>query len=269
MNGKNVARVAVAGLAVVGLAVGLGGGATAAAPAPIPNAKDSVTGWNVKDGTIYAADLGPGMVKWFTGGPYNNSVNSYTVKDGSLAEADLDAALKAKVNQVGTGEQGPAGPKGDTGAQGPAGDPATDAFGKEGGSLTIAPKAIATIGGSWATGKTELGTFTLPAGKYLINSAVMFDRLDANENGYVTPTTDTMPQFALRYGSTNEDAGTVMGSPVSKAGFVELTGSSTKAVTLTEETTITAYGFGYNEDRSSFGGGQIKVGGTVAAVRIG
>lgn len=253
----NKGRFAAVVLAVGAIALGMTGAASAAptpghsigeawssaaaVPAPIPNSQGSVTGYNIKDGTIYGADLGPGMINWFT-----------TVYNGSVHEIGLDADLKAKVNRPIPAE----------------------VFGKTGGELKIDPTTIATIGGSWVTGKTELGSFTLPAGQYLINSAVVFDRLNADEDGYVVPTTDTMPQFGLRFDITDDnkfgvDAGTVMGVPVSKAGYTELTGSSTKAVTLTAETTITAYGFGYNEDRSGFGGGQVKVGGTVAAVRVG
>jgi hypothetical protein len=57
--------------------------------------------------------------------------------------------------------------------------------------------------------------------------------------------------------------------PISRAGYTELTGSSTKTIILDKTTTITAYGFGYNEDRSGFGGGQITAGGQVTAVKIG
>jgi len=81
-------------------------------------AKDAVSGYNVKDGTLYGADLNPDVVKWFTG-TYDNTVTTKSVKDGALGEVDFDAATKAKLNAVGTGEQGPAGP---AGAVGPKGD---------------------------------------------------------------------------------------------------------------------------------------------------
>jgi hypothetical protein len=185
------------------------------------------------------------------------SVTGWHIKDGTLEVADLSKTARDAL-------------KGD---RGKSEDPATDAFGKQGGSLTIDPKVIATIGGSWVVGKTYLGSFTLPAGTWLINSAITFDRKDANDPSYLFPTTDTMPQFALRYNITGtnifgDDAGTLMGIPISRAGYTELTGSSTRTITLTRRTTITAYGFGYNEDRSGFGGGQITVGGQVTAVRI-
>lgn len=109
---KGRITAAVTALAVAGAVVGislLGGGAAdasqpraaAAVVAPLP--PNSVTGpVQVKDGTLYAADLAPGMVAWFTGGPYDGTVTTNTVKDGTLAEADLNAALKAKLNKVGT-----------------------------------------------------------------------------------------------------------------------------------------------------------------------
>jgi hypothetical protein len=104
-------------------------------------------------------------------------------------------------------------------------------------------------------------------GTYLVNTSAVFDRLDADAEGYATPTTDTYPSLVLRYDG-DKDAGTIMGSPISKAGFVELTGSSTKTVTVDGPTVITVYGFGYNEDRSQFGAGQITVSAQVTAVKI-
>jgi hypothetical protein len=93
------AAVAIAGIFVANSANADSNAAadtqTAAAVYP---AKDSVTGYHIKDGTIYGADLGPGMVKWFTGGPYNNSVGSDTVRDGTLAEKDLNKSVADKLN---------------------------------------------------------------------------------------------------------------------------------------------------------------------------
>jgi hypothetical protein len=264
---KSNSRFAAAGTAIAvatsATAVLLLGGGSATAAEPTPPARqaaaapaaNSILGYMVKDGTLFAADMNPDLVKWFTAAPYNNTVTGATVKDGSLGIADLSQAARDAL-------------------KGAKGDPATDAFGKQGGSLTIVPKAIVTIGGGWVAGKTELSSFILPAGTWLINSAVTFDRKDATDPGYLAPTTDTMPQFALRFNATEtnqfgDDAGTIMGNPISRAGYTELTGSSTKTIILDKTTTITAYGFGYNEDRSAFGGGQITAGGQVTAVKIG
>lgn len=207
-------------------------------------AADSVSGWNVKNGTLFAADMSPDLVKWFTAGPFYNTVDTNTVKDGALAEKDLNATVRAKLAQ-GNGQV-----------------------------INYPATTILTIGGPFATGKTSVpaagkGALTLDAGTYLINTSAKFDRKDATEAGYVLPTTDTYPSLVVRYDTDGKDAGTIMGSPVSRNGFVELTGSSVKTIKLDAPTTLSVFGFGYNEDRSGFGGGQITVEAQVTATRIG
>ncbi|MBB5833999.1 hypothetical protein [Kribbella italica] len=241
-----ITKKAVAGISALALAGGGGilvmssADAAQSAPQPsvpaardaggsIPNAKGAVTNWHLGKGSVYGDNLGPGMVEWFT-----------TVYNGSVHEIGLDANLK---NQLGNGK---------------------------GTSATFAPKAIEKIGGPFAANKTTVGELKLPAaGTYLVNTQAKFDRKDAGSEGYVTPTTDTYPSLVVRYDGDSKDAGTIMGSPVSKAGFVELTGSSTATVTVTGPTTLKVYGFGYNEDRSAFGAGQITVSGQATAVKIG
>ncbi|GAA1511036.1 hypothetical protein [Kribbella lupini] len=238
-----ITKKAVAGIAALGLAGGGGvllmSSANAAEPQPtaasrdaggaIPNTKGAVTNWHLGKGSVYGDNLGPGMVQWFT-----------TVYNGSVHEIGLDANLK---NQLGNG--------------------------KGAGTATFGPKAIEKIGGSFATNKTAVGELKLPgAGTYLVNTQAKFDRKDAGSTGYETPTTETYPSLVVRYDG-DKDAGTIMGSPVSKAGFVELTGSSTATVTVTGPVTLNIYGFGYNEDRSAFGAGQISVSGQATAVKIG
>jgi hypothetical protein len=125
---SNIGRIGVAGLAVGAVLLGAAGSATAkvapenraAAAAPAPN---SITGAMVKDGTLYAADINPAVVKWFTG-TFDNTVTSASVKDGSLNLADFSAAAKAglKGDKGDTGAQGSKGDPGDTGAQGLKGD---------------------------------------------------------------------------------------------------------------------------------------------------
>jgi uncharacterized protein (DUF697 family) len=188
----------------------------------------------------------------------NNSVTGLDVKSNSLGWTDLDAATQ-KLIKSGGGTAGPVGPVGPAGKPGVAVS-VTKAF---------APVVIEKIGGSYGANATEVATFSLPAaGTYLVNTRVVFDRKDKGSEGYVEPTTDTMPQLSLRYG-TDGDAGTIMGTAISKAGFTELTGSSVATVTVDAATEITVRGFGYNEDRSSFGGGQISASGQVTAVKIG
>jgi hypothetical protein len=314
----------------------LGGGSAAALEPATPRTAaaalpaNSVTGpVQVKDGSLYQADLAPAFVKALYG-VYNNTVTTPSIVNGAVTWDKLSSDVKTKLGKDGvdgvagvdgksayeiakaggytgtetewltslkgaTGAQGPkgdtgitgpqgsagakgdtgatgdpgaAGPKGDTGAAGPKGDK-----GDVGTTVSVNkvfdPTVIAKIGGSYSANATEITTVSLPsAGTYAVNARVTFDRKDANDPAYLIPSTDTMPQLSLRYG-TDGDAGTIMGSPISRAGYVELTGSSVAYVTVDAATTITVRGFGYNEDRSQFGGGQITAAGVVTAVKIG
>lgn len=120
---KKAIALSVAVVAAVSGGIVLATSANAADPAalagPIANTEGSVSGWNLKNGTIYGADIDPNVVKWFTG-TYNNTVTSDSVKDGALAETDLNDAVKDKLNKVG-GPVGPAGPEGPAGAKGDTG----------------------------------------------------------------------------------------------------------------------------------------------------
>ncbi|MEV6285057.1 hypothetical protein [Kribbella sp. NPDC051770] len=237
-----ITKRAVAGIAALGLAGGGGvllmSSADAAEPQPPAASRDAGGAIPNAKGAVTNWHLGKGSVYGDNLGP--GMVEWFTtVYNGSVHEIGLDANLK---NQLANGK---------------------------GTAVTLAPKAIEKIGGSFAANKTTVGELKLPgAGTYLVNTQAKFDRKDAGSTGYETPTTDTYPSLVVRYGA-DKDAGTIMGSPVSKAGFVELTGSSTATVTVDGPTTLNVYGFGYNEDRSAFGGGQITVEGQVTAVRIG
>jgi hypothetical protein len=202
----------------------------------------------------------------------DNSLTGVDIKTNSLGWTDLDGNTQTLI-KAGGGTAGPVGPVGPAGKDGAAGAPGKDgADGKPGVAVSVTktfdPTVIKTIGGSYSAGATDITTFDLAAGTYMVNARVTFDRKDKGSDGYLEPTTDTMPQLSLRYG-TDGDAGTIMGSPVSRAGFVELTGSSVATITVDGPTTITVRGFGYNEDRSGFGGGQITAAGQVTAVKIG
>jgi hypothetical protein len=197
----------------------------------------------------------------------NNSLTGVDIKTNSLGWTDLDGNTQTLI-KAGGGTVGAPGKDGAPGAPGKDG-----ADGKPGVAVsvnkTFVPTVIEKIGGSYGANATEITTVDLPsAGTYLVNARVVFDRKDKGSEGYVQPTTDTMPQLSLRYGSDG-DAGTIMGTAISPAGFTELTGSSVATITVDEATKITVRGFGYNEDRSSFGGGQISASGQVTAIKIG
>jgi hypothetical protein len=139
-----------------------------------------------------------------------------------------------------------------------------DVYGKLVWSVGTDAKNIEHIGGSYSTRATDLTSFNLPAdvGTYKIETKVVFDRLDANAAGYLAPTTDTYPQLTVRceneWGEGGEDDnGTIMGTPISKAGYVELTSSTFGLVGVSDpdnRRVCHVRAFGYNEDRSSFGG---------------
>ena len=142
----------------------------------------------------------------------------------------------------------------------------TDANGKLGVSKTFDPVAIAHIGGSFKTGKTKVGEFTLPSGTWLINSSAFFARTTAGPAG-------TRPQLALRVGASDtafgDNYGTILGAEISPAKDRELTGSTVKVVKVTASTKVEVFAFGYNDDAGSAGSGDITAAADVVAVQVG
>lgn len=251
MQVKNIARLSVLGVAAIATVVSLSGGAVAAptayAPLPLPknsvgNAQlttSSVDTWKIKDKSIGGWDVLDNTLPWSKmGSDFRANINK-TISTANTAATKADAAKTTADQALALSNS----------------VPLAKSF------MTNGPIKIAKIGGSFSANATVLGTVNLQAGTYLANTNAIFDRVDAGTPDYVTPTTDTYPQVALRFdtdaGAKTGDAGTIMGVPVSKAGFVELTQSASKSFTLGEAGTITVYGFGYNEDRSGFGANQI------------
>ncbi|MGW5191210.1 hypothetical protein ACWEOO_18320 [Kribbella sp. NPDC004138] len=138
--------------------------------------------------------------------------------------------------------------------------------GKAGVTKDFAPVAIAKIGGSFKTGKTLVGDFTLQPGTWLLNSTAFFARTTAGVPG-------TRPQLALRVGASDtafgEDYGTILGAEISPAKDRELTGSTVKVVTVKEPTKVEVFAFGYNDDAGSAGSGEITASASVVAVLVG
>lgn len=116
---KKFARKYGTAAATTALLVGVVGAVSAdASPGDGP-----YTGSNIVDGTLWMSDLSPSANTAYLS-TYDNTVRSISVVNGSLGQVDFDAATNAKINAVGTGEQGPAGPAGPAGPQGPKGDSA-------------------------------------------------------------------------------------------------------------------------------------------------
>jgi hypothetical protein len=108
---KSKSRIAAAGTAIavaasVTAVLLLGGGSATAAGSTPALPANSVTGpVQVKDGTLYQADLAPAFVKALYG-VYNNTVTTPSIVNGAVTEDKLSLALKAKVNSVGNGAPG-------------------------------------------------------------------------------------------------------------------------------------------------------------------
>lgn len=121
-------------------------------------------------------------------------------------------------------------------------------------------KVVENVGGSWVTRKTDVGSFTLPAGTWVINTSAKFTRTVADETD---PLYQTRPQLAVRAFATEAnpfglDFGTVMNSIAPFAG-ADMFGSDSKRVVLTGETTFTVAAFGYQDNRGSDDSGKIKL----------
>lgn len=262
----SILRGALSAVAAAGLV--LGGSAVlsaSAAPQPIGSARqvlagpDTVNSAAVINGSLGESDMyAPFVASMRT--VFNDGVDSSAkIKAGVIDYSDLNTALQAKVDE--------AGPKGDTGAagaKGDQGDPASDVKGSV-VTKTFDPKLIQYIGGPYfdpARGFTTIGTFTLPAGTWVINTSAKFTRTVAGVEG-------VRPQVGLRIGqgtaspNWGTDLGTVGGEDISKAANKDLWGQAVQSITLTEETTVGVYGHGFTDTTGTEGSNEIS-----AAVQV-
>lgn len=273
------------------LAVVAGAGILVASSSVGAVAAKMITSEDIKNGTIQSQDIGKGEIR--KSDIASDSVGASEIVPGSVNLNSLSDDAKASLTAQGpAGAQGPKGDKGDQGVpgekgpkgdqgvpgekgdRGPQGPKGNDAVSWHVKQTTDEFETINKIGGPYATNATELFQFTLPeAGTYLVNGWAIFDRLDATQDGYIPPTTDTMLQLSLRAGDA--DFGTYFSGPISKAGYTELTSSGSRVVTVDGPTTVTVRGFGYNENRSGFGSAsatedaQFSVKAEVSAVKLG
>jgi len=126
--------------------------------------------------------------------------------------------------------------------------------------VNATPKVITNIGGTFSTRHTEVGSFVLPKGMWLVNLQAKFNRATASPAG--DPEVQPMLQLV---GDGNYV--TVMGSSISPGLDADLTGSAVSLVTVTADTTFTVNAFGYNSARGSQGSGEITAQAVVVAVR--
>ena len=217
---------------------------------------NSVTSFQIKDNDVRSSDLLDGGINQrdlsvplynLLRTPKAGSVGTWNTANGAMTEDKLSAGVRAKLNT-----------------------PDSDVFGTASEANDFASKTITDVGGSFgkftATVRaTKLGDFQLAPGTYLLNSQFRADRVVAGAPGL-------RPQLALRVDNGTDwglDFGTVMGTELSPTANRELYGSGFKVVTVTENTLVQVFGFGYNDDASAAGSGEIKMSASVVAVRVG
>jgi hypothetical protein len=198
-----------------------------------------------------------------------DGTNGVDGTDGSDGASAYDIAVRNGFQ--GTEQQWVASLKGE---QGEKGDPASDRLGAlTAQQATTGLVPIQKIGGPYSTNATALFTLDLPeAGTYLLNANGFFDRINEGAAGYEVPATDTYLQLTVRGAGLGA---TCFTPAVSPKGFTETTCDASSVVSVSGPTTLTVRGFGYNEDRSGFGGTpnsltpQFSVFAQLTAVKVG
>lgn len=208
-----------------------------AAQAPVRTtaaAVQDIDGTRIQTGTIYHDQLNDtveaDLMKTPAKSVYNSSLNA-----GIIAENNLGAAVQKQLD-----------------------------FGTvaNGNIVNIAPKTIVKIGGPFSTNATKLGSFNLPAGTWNLFYKVRFERTITGAEG-------TRMQLAIREGTSGEDFGTGMGTEISPTAARELVQSGVSIVTVDGTTTLDAYGFGYDDNQSAEGSGEITAGVQIWAELVG
>lgn len=166
------------------------------------------------------------------------AANHRVIKDGSVHQSDLTTKVAGLLN-------------------------------KDNGSsvknFTTGPQTITNIGGSFATLHTDLGSFKLRAGTYLISGDGFFHS-DTATSGL------TRLQLAIRGddGSTfGQDYGTCFTGLASATANREASCTTVRTVTLSAPQTINVQAFGYADDTGSADSGKFVVTPNVSVIKIG
>lgn len=201
----------------------------------------------------YVHDKGKtGTSDVITGLPAGTALDVRMTADKGTADSGWTTAQLVFTNATPGGGTGPAGPTGATGETGPAG--ATGAAGAQGPSGVQAidtSKLTATAdvptGGSFNSKAIEVGSIDLKAGTYLVNlSAQSEPSADSSAAG-------VQPQFFLydqvKNASFAGDLLNIGSGTLAPAGTNHDNYASGSAViTLSSDTTLIVYGFGYDND---------------------
>lgn len=233
----NLRRAVSAAAVAVGLVIGLTSVSTAAPQDPAGRqaiaAPDSVNSTAIIDGSVWQADMADPLTAYLRAVPANgvfwSSLNNGIVSKSKLASDVADELAYGSLSDEPT---------------------------------NVAPVVIANIGGPFATRATLIASVSVDAGTSLVNANAFFARTTAGAAG-------TRPQLALRYDEDNKSAGTIMGAEISPSANRELTGSSSTVITVAEPTVIRVYAFGYNDNGSDAGSGEITAAAQVSAVKVG
>ncbi len=139
---------------------------------------------------------------------------------------------------------------------------------------SLPPKVIENLGGKYfgdttATDDdryTKIGEVVVPEGSWMVYTSVQFTRTAEGVAG-------SRPQIGLRIdqdqtkteaeGKWGVSVGTIGGNDIAPYKGADLFGQTVEPLVTTKNTTVSVYGFGYNDDRSAAGSGQIA-----AAVKI-
>jgi hypothetical protein len=241
---SRLAAVAV-GATILTVAAGTGGAVAGAMVTSEDIKNQSIESWDIAHNGVGKSEVRRDSVGWY------GELNEFTRnKITDLAGKD--------------GAQGPQGPEGPQGPQGPQGDPASDVLGGLAADEQFVGN-IASIGGSFADRATELGSFELEPGTYLVSSDGFFITNDATSGG-------TRMQLAIRGMDGSKwgvDYGTCFTNLISTLEKREATCNTTRAVEVAETTTVKVYGFGYADDQGSADSGKVDAAAFVSAVRVG
>jgi hypothetical protein len=171
------------------------------------------------------------------------------------------------------GKDGAPGIKGDTGPVGPAGPAASDVNGSLVSTTNLTPTNNVPTGGSALARATQVGSFTLSAGTYLLNanfvaspdetsSAQAFPQLLLTRGG---PLNSSFSTSFWNVGSGNLE------NPLASALPADVTNSnfsgSDVVIVPAGGQTFTVYAFGYNSDTGE--GTYTLNGGSITAVQVG
>lgn len=142
------------------------------------------------------------------------------------------------------GYPGPQGPQGDTGAQGPSGVIGTT-------TTDLGGVASVATGGSFVTNATAVGSgVSLKAGTYLIS-------LNAKATPLMTSAVQVFPEFfvydQVKNAAFAGDLFNVGSGALESGGNVNIDSyySGSTVITLTQDTTLDIYAFGYDSDRGA------------------